>query len=262
MEGRIAASGADYARRRPTKEWVAYDYFLQGRECVNDYRLEEADSFFIHAIELDPDYAHAHAWRAMALGIRYLSDERHETLDEASASARRALALDENDAWSHSAMGIVALRQLRLDLAGQYFDRAFALNPNDINTAGDRAQCLLFMDRLDEALQCLELALQRDPYPPSWTGEVRGHILYHLKRYDEAVAVLRRVRAQAYWIACFLAAAYAQAGQLGDAGRELANLRSLRPDVSLASIARWYQLPGQGLRDHLIDGLRKAGLPE
>jgi TolB-like protein/Tfp pilus assembly protein PilF len=262
LEGRIAASGAEHARRRPTRDWVAYDYFLQGRECVNDYRLEKADSFFARAIELDPDYVHAHAWRAIALGIKYLIDEQQETLDEASASARRALALDENDAWSHSAMGIVALRQQQLDLAGQHFDRAFTLNPNDINAAGDRAQWLLFVGRLDEALRCLELALERDPYPTTWTGEVHGHILYHLKRYDEAIAALRSARVQVYWIPCFLAAAYGQVSRLEDAGRELTNLLSLKPDASLASFARWYRVPNQSLRDHLMDGLRKAGLEE
>jgi adenylate cyclase len=29
LEGRVAASGAEQARRRPTKDWAAYDYFLQ-----------------------------------------------------------------------------------------------------------------------------------------------------------------------------------------------------------------------------------------
>ena len=203
---------------------------------------------------------HAHAWRATTLGIKHLIDERPETLDEASASARKALALDGNDAWSHSAMGVVALRQQRLDLAGQHFERAFALNPNDINTAVDRAQWLLFADRLDEALQCVELALQRDPYPPSWTGEVHGHILYHLKRYEEAIPILRGVRAQVFWIPCLLAAAYGQLGRLEEASRELADLRRLKPYASLASISRWYNEPSQRLRDHLAEGLRKAGL--
>jgi TolB-like protein len=32
LEGRIAASGAEHTRRKPTKDWAAYDYFLQGRE--------------------------------------------------------------------------------------------------------------------------------------------------------------------------------------------------------------------------------------
>jgi TolB-like protein/Tfp pilus assembly protein PilF len=262
LEGRIAASGAEHARRTPTKDWVAYDYFLQGRECVNDYRLEQADSFFVQAIELDPSYAQAHAWRAIALSITYLIDERQKTLDEASTSALRALALNENDAWSHSAMGLVALRRRQLDLAGQHFDRAFVLNPNDVNTAGDRAQWLLFVGRLDEALSCIELALRRDPYPPTWAGEVHGHILYHLKRYDEAIVALRSVHAQVFWVPCFLAAAYAQAGRRDDAGRELANLQYLKPGASLASVARWYSRGNQSLRDHLIDGLRKAGLAE
>jgi hypothetical protein len=59
-----------------------------------------------------------------------------------------------------------------------------------------------------------------------------------------------------------LVTAYGQVSRLDDADRELANLRGLKPDASLASVARWYHLPNQSLRDHPIDGLRKAGLAE
>jgi tetratricopeptide (TPR) repeat protein len=60
----------------------------------------EADPFFVRAIELDPGYVHAHAWRAIALNIKYLLDERQDTLDAALACAQTALALDDNDAWA------------------------------------------------------------------------------------------------------------------------------------------------------------------
>ena len=32
IEGRMAASGAQRSRRKPTDDLAAYDYFLQGRE--------------------------------------------------------------------------------------------------------------------------------------------------------------------------------------------------------------------------------------
>jgi TolB-like protein/DNA-binding SARP family transcriptional activator/Flp pilus assembly protein TadD len=259
LEGRVAASGAERARRKPTKDWLAYDYFLQGRECVNRSEPPEAERFFAHAIELDPGYAQAYAWKAVALAIKYLLDHRQETLDEATAAANMALALDETDAWAHSAMGMVAFRLRDWDLAGEHYERAIHLNPNDVNIAGDRAQWLLCVGRPDEALHCLDLALQRDPYPPTWFWEVRGHIFYHLKRYDEAIAALRSVRADPFWIHVFLAAAYAQAGQLENARREVARLLEDKPDASLRE-RNFYA--NEDMWAHLLDGLRKAGVPE
>ena len=239
LEGRVAASGAEQARRKPTKDWLAYDYLLQGRERVNRYEPPEAERFFTRAIELDPGYAQAHAWKAIALAIKYLFDRRQETLDEASSTANMALSLDETDAWVHEAMGLVAFRRRDWDLAGEHFERAIGLNPNDVNIAGDRAQWLLYVGRPDEALRCLDSALQRDPYPPTWFWEVRGHILYHLKRYDKAIVALRNVHAHPFWIHVFLAAAYARAGQLENARREVARLLE---DIQL--LARLSGAPG------------------
>jgi adenylate cyclase len=161
-------------------------------------------------------------------------------------------------AEAHQAMGLVALRRRQWDLAGEHYERAIGLNPNDVHIAGDQAQWLLFVGRLDEALRCLNSAVQRDPYPPTWIWEVRGHILYHLKRYDEAIVALRSVRAEPFWMPKFLAAAYAQAGQLENARREAAKFLEAGPGASLSAFNPYAV---QDLWDHLREGLRKAGLP-
>jgi TolB-like protein/DNA-binding SARP family transcriptional activator len=263
VEGRVAAGGAERLRRKPTTDWAAYDYFLQGRELVNRYQMSEAEPFLTRAVDLDPAYVHAHAWRAIALTGRYLSDRLPKTIDEALAAAERALALDDNDAWSHQAMGYVRLRRGQLDLAGLHFDRALSLNPNDVNIIADRANWLMYAGRLDEALQGLDAALQRDPYPPSWVWEVRGLILFHLRRYDEATAALRRqTRGGPVWTSALLAATYAQAGRLDEARQEAAKSHAADPTITIAMIAANSVYADAALRDQLLEGLRKAGLPE
>src|SRR5262249_24502947 len=146
---------------KPTKDWVAYDYFLQGRECDYRYDVPGAANNFARAVELDPEYLQAHAWLAIALCLQYGVDERTETLDEAAAHAQKALMLDPNDAQAHDAMGYVALRRRKIDVAGEHFDRAVSLNPNDVAIAADRANWLLHVGRLDEALEILDSVLQR-----------------------------------------------------------------------------------------------------
>jgi adenylate cyclase len=260
VEGRVAASAAEHARRKPTRDWAAYDYLLQARECINRYQPVEAQPFLVRAIELDPGYVQAHALMAMALADKYLLDEQQETLGAALASAQRALTLDENDAAAHHAMGLVAIRLGEFSVAGQHFDRAISLNPNDVSIACERANWLTYVGRFDEAFSVLESAQQRDPYPPKWVAEIRGQALFGLKRFDEAIAAFRSVRPQHRWIPSFLASAYAHRGEMENAHRELAIYRKSKPEATLSYLAG--KRPMTELRQLVLDGLRKAGLPE
>jgi TolB-like protein len=262
VQGRIEARGAEQVRRKPTTDWVAYDFVLQGRACMYRYQKAEAEPFFARAAELDPAYAHAHAWRAIALGVAYLVDERQETLDTAFVAARKALALDENDAVCHHAMSYVALRRCEYELAGHHHERALALNPNDAEEMAQRANWLMHVGRLDEALALIDASRERDPFPPTWHWDIRGYILYHLKRYREAILSFRSVQAEPFWIAGMLAAAYGQLGQLVAAGRELDRYLAARPRATLGSVADKIIYADRGMHEHWLDGLRKAGMPE
>jgi TolB-like protein/DNA-binding SARP family transcriptional activator len=262
LQGRIVARSAELARRKPPADWVAYDFVLQGRECMYRYQKVEAEPFFARAAELDPAYAHAHAWRAMALGVTYLIDEREETLDAALISARKALALDDNDALCHHAMAYVALRRCEYELAGHHHERALTLNPNDTELMAQRANWLMHVGRLEEALALLDASLERDPFPPTWYWDVRGYILYHLRRYREAILAFRSVQAEPFWIAGMLAAAYGQLGQLDEARRELDRYLAARPRAALGSVADKIIYADKGMHYHWLEGLRKAGLPE
>jgi TolB-like protein/Flp pilus assembly protein TadD len=264
LEGRIAAFGAEFVRKKPTTDWAAYDHFLQGRELMHRFDGLQAEGCFVRAIALDPNYGHAYAWRSLALTLNYTIDGQRNVamIDEALACARRAVELDDADAWSHQAMGYVSLRRRQFQLAGLHFDRAFHLNPNDVNIAADRANWLMFAGRLDEALKTLDNALQRDPYPPTWAWEVRGGVLYQLKRYDEAINAYLKVGADPYWMPGLLAAAYAQSGQLNNARVEIATLLKRKPDATVKTFRELAIFVDPSLTDHFLDGLRKAGLPE
>jgi TolB-like protein len=139
LEGRVAASGAERAKRKLTQEWAVYDYFLQGREQFHRFKFAEAEPFFARAVELDPSYAQAYAYRALALIGKYWNDLKAETKQEALDCATKALSLDDTDAWCQSTMGFVLTHREQRDLAGPYFDRAIALNPSDVQIAYMRA---------------------------------------------------------------------------------------------------------------------------
>lgn len=259
LEGRLAAAGAAQVRAKPTASWAAYDYFLKGRECSVRYKIDEADSLLARAIELDPNYAHAYAWRASTLAARYWRGGGQETLKQAAICAEKALSLDESDAWCHQAMGFVSLHSKKLALAGMHFERAMRINPNDVNIITDYANWLSYMGRFDEALRYLDLAMQRDPFPPSWIWECRGSTLLLAERYEEAISAFQTVPIEDSNTHALLAAAYAWAGQLENARREMALARDGNPDVVAALFNSPYA--DDAHRDHIQEGLRIAGMP-
>ena len=264
LEGRIAASAAEIVRRKPTTDWDAYDYFLQGRERLYHSRHIEAEQCFARAVALDPTYVHALAWHSLALTLNYTVDESRNPamIELAVATAQKALDLDDADGWSHQAMGYACMRSGQMQLAGQHLDRAYQLNPNDVNIAADRANWLAFVGRPEEAIRLLDTAMERDPFPPTWIWEVRGAALYNLRRYEDAIAAYLKQGPQPYWIHGLLAAAYAQLGQSENARKAIAAMLQFKPDCVLGTFKRLGMYVDPSVREHFLDGLRKAGLPE
>jgi adenylate cyclase len=259
LEGRLAASAAAQIRGKPTTSWVAYDYFLQGRELSTRYKIREADEFLARSIDLDPFYAQAHAWRASTLVAKYWYDGQQQTLEKAKLCAETALSLDNSDAWCHQAMGFVSLHSNKFDLAGMHFERAMSLNPNDVYVMADYANWLCHMGRLDEALRYLDLAIGRDPFPPSWIWEIRGTVLLFSKRYEEAITAFQKAPIENFFTHALLASAYAWAGQNENARHEVALARAGKPDLAVSFFAT-APYADEAHRKHIMDGLRIAGL--
>lgn len=262
VEGRVSAAGIEQLRRKPTADWVAYDYFLQGRDLVNRSRMAEGERMLAEAVKLDPTYAHAHAFRAIALAGDYWAYRDPERLDQALACAQRALALDDDDAWCHQAMGYVQLERHRLDLAGPHFERAIRLNANDTGIAGERANWLVYAGRAEEAVESIDHAMQRDPHPPSWVWGVRGHALFHIGRYQEAIESFGKRADDSNWARMQLAATYAGAGQIEAAGREIARILENDPDASISHFKQAMCYSKIDDETRMIAALRRAGLPD
>jgi adenylate cyclase len=262
LEGRVAASGAAQVKNKPTKDWVAYDFFLKGRERDAYFDLVGADACFAHAIELDPGYVDAHAFRAIILTTRYYLDQQPETLRQAEACARMAPSIDDHLVLSHDAMAYVAMQQRKFDLAGVHSSRAVQINPNDVLAASTHALWLVRVGKAVEALEWLDAAMRREPFPASWFWHIRCIVLFHLKRYDETIAAIHNMASTYYVHHAYCASAHAHAGRPLEAAREVATILEARPDTTIARIAAVEPSADPALLDHLLDGLRKAGLSE
>ena len=87
----------------------------------------EAQRLLDRAIALDPDYAHAHAWKACVLGQTWVNgwcEDREATwCSRWSTSCSIALALDDNDSDVHRILAAVNLTHGDHDKAAYHQER-------------------------------------------------------------------------------------------------------------------------------------------
>ena len=262
-EGRMAASGAERSLRKPTEDLVAYDYFLQGRENIERRGDPEvAEQLLWRAIELDPGFSQAHAWLSRIYLYRFHLTLHPNMLHDALRFARKAVSLDQADAWCHTMLSHVYLFDHQHDLSEFHFQKAIALNPSDIRAASVRALWLTFAGRGEEAVVDLQAALRRDPFPPAWVWDYLGIAAFQARRYREAVQAINCLPTLQQWDYTYLAASHTYLGQIERARECVAEALRLLPSLSVANVPALepYQNPAD--LEHLLDGLRKAGLPE
>ena len=263
LVGQLGRRVAERTRRKPTESWAAYDYYLQGREyALFRYEPATAKPLLQRALELDPTFATAHAVLSFVLVLLFFDDLMEETLKAALSEAETALSLDENEPWSHLAMGFACTFLRRFDLAGVHHAKSVTLNPNDAQAAFVHAHWLTRVGRTEEALREFDRALRLDPFMPNIYWEGRAIAFLQARRHREVIESTNRMNKLGAVNHCYLAAAYAHLGKLEEARSHTAEARRLLPNYT----ERWVRLgePFQNLADteHFIEGLRKAGLQQ
>jgi tetratricopeptide (TPR) repeat protein len=151
------------------------------------------------------------------------------------------------------------------DAAIAEFERAFALNPNFIDTRF--TPVLMFAGRPARAIEVLEASIRLDPFQRNivlFSG-LTGMANYMLKRYEEAVRSCRECVSRlpnVLWPRLWLAAACAQAGRLEAGRKEAAEVLRIHPEFTIERHKRLLVYKDPRDLDHRIEGMRKAGLPE
>ena len=147
----------------------AYDLYLVGKQAVwqrSPESIRRAVTALERSIELDPDFAPAHAELSLALGgaSAYTDADPEAARKRAAAAAYRALALDPDLPAGHLALAFV--HSYRGDdreaILGE-IKRAVDLNPNYALAVYQYGRHLGFAGRDAEAAEWLDKALQLDP---------------------------------------------------------------------------------------------------
>ena len=271
ISGAVEAAGIQEVRHKRTDSLAAYDCFLRGLEHFHRAGSEDtlpSRDFFARAVEIDPDFARAHALLASSLveivWANLWSDgqDPNENLALALQAAQRAVTLDNNDALCHRALGYVQCARKSFDLAAYHFNLATKLNPNDAEGIAFCGELEVFTGKPEVALRSLARARALNPHQPNYYYYIEGIALYQLRRYEEAIRAFDSATARRPYVYRYLAAAYAQLGRMAEA--RLAAEKSLahQPKFSLRVWSEWEPYQRAADLDHMRDGMRKAGLPE
>lgn len=171
----------------------AYESYLKGKYVRGDSRaaVEKSIAYFQEAIQKDPTFAPAYVDLAGAyygLGTTIGGGSPDETRPKAINAAQKALELDPSLVIPHVLLGYLYQARWHWKDAENEFKRALELGPNDAVAHHGYARWLLSHGRIDEALAWQQRARQLDPLGND--GEV-GWILFHARRYNEAIRELR-----------------------------------------------------------------------
>ena len=242
---------------------------IQGIFRLERSKFVGARELLARAIELDPDFAAAHAWLAywgiMAVGQGW-ADNSASVVEQAGQAAERAIQLDPLDARALAVAGHAkAYLQHDVKMALHLHARAIELNPNLPIAWTMSALSKMYSGDHTTGIRHAQMAQALSPRDPHIFFVNHAVTFAHLFRRElhEAEAIGDFVLEQQPEHASAVKAQLAILGHLGrieDAKPLLARLQCIEPAVSVRSIIARPPFRAADLA-YYADGLQKAGVP-
>jgi adenylate cyclase len=271
IQPKLLQAEIEMAMRRRPENLTAYDLFLRAmQQCYLATRegLAEAIRLAHRALELDPRFglvaALAGSCHLTNVLWGYAVDPQFDR-KEAIRLVRLALSVDESDPETLAVAAVTSTYLVgEFESEMEMVDRAVALNPNSFYAWNCRGWAYKVAGLQEEAVRSFERAIRLSPIDPLLHRVVvgMGAALIELRRFDEAILAGKKAQHQnpSYSEAyrC-LASAFAHLGSDAEARDAAARLLEVDPAFTISA---WIARGGQSNAKLLIEGLRKAGLPE
>ena len=271
VQPKLLQTEIQLATRRRPENLTAYDFFLRAvpqfylptREGVAEtLRLAR------RALELDPRFGFVAALAGLChtrnVVWGYAIDPQFER-KEAIRLMRLALSIDDSDPETLACAAIISAfmvsdSESEIEMA----DRAVALNPNSYSAWAGRGHVYRIAGLPEEAVRSFERAIRMSPADPRLhlTFVDLGYALIELRRFDEAIVAGKKAQRQSpSFVGAYrcLASAFAHLGRDAEAREAAARVLEFDPATTISA---WIARSGQSNAKLLIEGLRKAGLPE
>jgi len=240
LPGRIEADAQERATRKKPENMAAYELVLAGKlmhHRASREANEQAREYLSRAVELDPEYAHAWAWRGctlgQAIGYGWVDAENGAAMDRAISYVAKAQSLDDEDSDVHRLFSAVGVANNDFEAAARHQERALQLNPNDDLIVVQQGELLTWNGAPAEGVEWIKKAMALNPYHPErfWGHLGRAHFVAH--QYDEAIDCFRKLSHVDQTVHACLAAAMGAAGNEAGAKRHGAEVLRLAPDFTI-----------------------------
>jgi TolB-like protein/Flp pilus assembly protein TadD len=276
LVGRLEHERQERIKRQPRNELTAYDLYLRGRELVFDWSPDsncKAAELLEKAIEIEPNYAAALAILSEVCQRNWLagwSQDPQKDLADSYRLAVKAVESDAGDSRTHTALGIVHLSAGERDKAKHRYETAMRLNSNDTRVLVQYSRLAIFEGEPDRGVQMVQRALQLNPFGKYYW--YLGFAKFASRQYDDAIQLMRNIQDPSPAVLALLAASLAQLDRINEArstchrylsvAKTIPMLRALRTQSEWRDffVARWPFRDNKDMQ-HLLDALRKAGIP-
>ncbi|WGS00204.1 hypothetical protein MTX26_04940 [Bradyrhizobium sp. ISRA443] len=266
---------AERALLKPPATWQAYDHYMRAAAAWISFQsswqmpeLLRTRGHLADSLAIDRKYARCYAMLASTHRVAWLNPLNDEylsptILDLAIKLARTAIALNPSLPEAYAELGYNIIRKRDFDAATAAAERALALNPNFADYR--LAQIFYSVGEPARAIAIAKLQMRLDPFHPHFAPLMAGVAHYYLKEYHDAQHWLTEAIGRApnhQYGHAFLAATYAQLGRMEDARAEASEVLRLNPRYSISGTQKQVSILKRAEDlEHLVDGLRKAGLP-
>lgn len=268
LPGRVEAAARDRAERKPPENLAAYECVLEAKTLHHRSRREDnarAYERITRAIELDPNYAHAHAWKACILGQQWVYGwcrDPQENERAIAAELEIALALDENDSDVQRVLASLSILRNNHDRAVFHQNRALKLNPNDDLIVVQQGEVLTWIGQPEEGVPWIQKAMKLNPFHPPRFWSHLGRAWFVARRYADAIEAFQQITSPDQFHHAFLAACYAQLGDSQLASHHARCVLALNPEFTWrGTLMPTLHYKHSRDLEHHQESVLKAGLP-
>jgi adenylate cyclase len=268
LPGRVEAAQHDRMARKTPANMAAYECVLAAK--VLHHRSSQEDNgkalkLIDRALDLDPEYGHAHAWRGCILGQAWgygWCEDKEATLAECVVEVEKALALDDNDADVHRILAAINITRGDHNRARYHQERALALNPNYDLVVVQMGELSTWLGNPNDGIEWIEKAMQLNPHHPVRFWSHLGNARFTACKYAGAIEAFMHLSAMNVMQHAFVAACYGWLGDRTAAAAHVARIGELEPGFSLEAFLATMHYANAADLQHLREGLSKAGLAE
>ena len=259
----------------PTENVNAYDLYLKAealRLTFHWNRYERAFYDYREALRLDPNFVAARLGLAEALILAWRNGWVDAVPDPRTAliAARKELAIIKQLAPRHPGASMLnaelAVLSSDLERAQKFAEDAIDQYPDNPRLYAKLAEVMVFLGLHNAATQAAERALLLSPRPERELLKMLAFVFDYVGESERAINLLRRARkvgADAYETAFTMARAHARLGDLGEAAKEVATIKSRWPGANLGFLRVLYQHSRDPeLEERYFKPLASAGIPE